>query len=190
MNERNSGDQCAGCFQGIGWEFVHGPNLAPDGGGPKRSDSSHGILRARFVARFDRLKDEERVALAGSEGTVNHARLCTVSSAHPAESTRTLQYLTQLGMLNSSGSGRGAGHFLPGRDMPTPDEVFSPAPLPGAARSSTIGPSSSVLPASFSVLARTSQFAVGSLSVLHLTGWRGTYAGIEAAPPGRKTSYG
>lgn len=111
-------------------------------------------LRTRFGGRFDRLKGEERVALAlaGSEGTVNHARLCTVSSAHPAELTRTLQHLMQLGMLDSSGSGRGAVYFLPGQDMPTPDDVFGPVPLPGAARSSAIGPSSSVLQASSSVL--------------------------------------
>lgn len=89
---------------------------------------------------------------AGSEGTVNHARLCTVASAQPVELTRTLQHLTQLGMLDSLGSGRGAVYFLPGQDMPTPDDVFGPVPLPGAARSSAIGPSPSVLPASSSVL--------------------------------------
>jgi hypothetical protein len=38
-------------------------------------------LRTRFGVEFDQLIDEERVALAlaASEGTVNHSRLCSVS---------------------------------------------------------------------------------------------------------------
>lgn len=70
-------------------------------------------LQAKFGIKFDQLKSEERVilALAGSEGTVNHARLCTISSAHPVELTRMLQHLIQQVMLNSSGSGRGAALF-------------------------------------------------------------------------------
>ncbi|MDR3212368.1 MAG: hypothetical protein LBT71_00380 [Azoarcus sp.] len=91
-------------------------------------------LRTRFGADFDQLKDEKRVALAlsASEGTVNHARLCTVSSTHPVELTRTLQHLTQRGMLNSTGSGRGAVYFLPGQNMPTPDDVFGPILRPAS----------------------------------------------------------
>lgn len=104
-------------------------------------------LRARFGTGFDQLKDVERVALAlaASEGTVNHARLCTVSSTHPVELTRTLQHLTQLGMLDSTGSGRGAVYCLPGQALPTPDDVFGPVFIPSD--------SSSVLEASSSVTA-------------------------------------
>lgn len=116
-------------------------------------------LRARFGAQFDQLKHEERVALAltGSEGTVNHARLCTVSSAHPVELTRTLQHLTQLGMLDSTGSGRGAVYFLPGQHLPTPDDVFGPP-------SQAVGPSSSGLDGSSSVLSASSSVLTGSSS--------------------------
>lgn len=112
-------------------------------------------LQAQFGIKFDQLKSEERVilALAGSEGTVNHARLCTISSTHPVELTRMLQHLIQQGMLNSSGrSGRGAVYFLPGQDLPTPDDVFGPAFIPAAASSSVLGASSSVLGVSSSVL--------------------------------------
>lgn len=115
-------------------------------------------LRARFATRFDQLAHEERVALAlaGSEGTVNHARLCTISSTHPAELTRTLQHLTQLGMLDSRGAGRGAVYFLPGQHLPTPDDVFGPLPMAPGTRSFGLPPSSSVLAGSSSHLQRTS----------------------------------
>lgn len=84
-------------------------------------------LRSKFGVRFDTLAYDERVALAlaASEGTVNHARLATISSSHAVDLSRTLQRLTQLGMLESSG-GRGAVYHLPGQDLPTPDEVFGP----------------------------------------------------------------
>lgn len=113
-------------------------------------------LRARFGSGFDQLKHEERVALAlsASEGTVNHARLCTVSTVHPVELTRTLQHLTQRGMLASTGSGRGVVYYLPGQDLPTPDDVFGPVFLNGS--SSVSDQSSSVLDTSSSVLAASS----------------------------------
>ncbi|KAI5915694.1 RNA-binding domain-containing protein [Thauera sp. 2A1] len=115
-------------------------------------------LRIRFGTLYDQLPHEERVALAlaGSEGTVNHARLCAVSSAHPVEVTRTLQHLTQLGVLNSTGSGRGAVYFLPGQNLPTPDDVFGPSAQGAAASSSISSVSSSNLTSSSSVLVGTS----------------------------------
>lgn len=107
-------------------------------------------LHARFGGRFEQLPHEARVAvaLAASEGTVNHARLCTVSSAHPVELTRTLQQLTQLGFLDSTGFGRGAVYFLPGQNLPTPDDVFGPPAQLAAGSSSVLGASSSLLPGS------------------------------------------
>lgn len=82
-------------------------------------------LKARFGGKLDELNYEGRVALAiaASEGTVNHARLCTVSVSHPVEISRTLQHLTSAGMLQSTG-GRGAVYKLPWQEMPTPDDVF------------------------------------------------------------------
>jgi len=115
-------------------------------------------LRARFGVVFDQLDHQKRVALAlaAIEGTVNHARLCTVSSVHPVELTRTLQYLTQLGMLNSTGSGRGVVYFLPGQNLPTPDDVFGPSAQAIDSSLSVLRDSSSVLKGSSSVLKESS----------------------------------
>jgi len=122
-------------------------------------------LRTLFGIEFDQLSNEERVvlALAASEGTVNHARLCTISASHPVEITRTLQHLTQRGMLTSLGSGRGAVYYLPGQDIPTPDDVFGPSLVTRAGSSSDLSTSSSDsrasssdLPYSSSVLETTS----------------------------------
>jgi ATP-dependent DNA helicase RecG len=86
-------------------------------------------LKARFGMRFETLSHVERVALAlaASEGTVNHARLRAVTTEHPVDLSKTLQHLTQTGMLESTG-GRGAVYHLSGEAIPTPDDVFgSPA---------------------------------------------------------------
>jgi len=86
-------------------------------------------LKARFGARFDELPHVERVALAlaASEGTVNHARLRAVTTEHPVDLSKTLQHLTHDGMLESTG-GRGAIYHLPGETIPTPDDVFGLPP--------------------------------------------------------------
>ena len=85
-------------------------------------------LKGRFGAGFERLNHVERVALAlaASEGTVNHARLRAVTTEHPVDLSKTLQHLTQAGMLESTG-GRGAVYHLPGEAIPTPDDVFGPS---------------------------------------------------------------
>jgi ATP-dependent DNA helicase RecG len=84
-------------------------------------------LKARFGAQFETLSHVERVALAlaASEGTVNHARLRAVTIEHPVDLSKTLQHLTQAGMLESTG-GRGAVYHLLGEAIPTPDDVFGP----------------------------------------------------------------
>ncbi|MDY0273851.1 MAG: hypothetical protein RBR42_00235 [Desulfomicrobium sp.] len=123
-------------------------------------------LHQHFGKHFDQLKNEERVALAlaGSEGTVNHARLCTVTSAHPMELTRILQHLTQVGMLESKGSGRGAVYFLPGQDLPTPEDVFGPTFVITQVSSVGLGASSVGLGAS-SVGLGASSVGLGASSV-------------------------
>lgn len=85
-------------------------------------------LKARFGTQFEMLSHVERVALAlaASEGTVNHARLRAVTTEHPVDLSKTLQHLTQSGMLESTG-GRGAVYHLSGEAIPTPDDVFGPS---------------------------------------------------------------
>jgi ATP-dependent DNA helicase RecG len=63
------------------------------------------------------------LALAASEGTVNHARLRALTTEHPFDLSKTLQHLTQAGFLESTG-GRGAVYYLPGEPIPTPDDVL------------------------------------------------------------------
>jgi len=84
-------------------------------------------LKARFGSQFEQLSHVERVALAlaASEGTVNHARLRAVTTEHSMDLSRTLQHLTHSGMLESTG-GRGAVYHLSGEAIPTPDDVFGP----------------------------------------------------------------
>jgi ATP-dependent DNA helicase RecG len=100
-------------------------------------------LKARFGPEFDQLNYVERVALAlaASEGTVNHARLRAVTTEHPVDLSKTLQHLTQAGMLESTG-GRGAVYHLPGEAIPTPDDVFGPPARISVPSSPNLTPSS------------------------------------------------
>jgi len=82
-------------------------------------------LQKRFGRTFDQLGYSERVALAlaASEGTVNHARLKSVTAEHPVDLSKILQHLTTLNMLESTG-GRGAIYYIKGEFIPKPEEVF------------------------------------------------------------------
>jgi ATP-dependent DNA helicase RecG len=88
-------------------------------------------LKAKFPGAFEALSHLERVALAlaACEGTVNHARLRSVTTEHPVDLSKTLQHLTQKGMLESTG-GRRAIYHLTGEEIATPEDVFGPpAPI-------------------------------------------------------------
>lgn len=100
-------------------------------------------LKARFGLQFEQLSHVERVALAlaASEGTVNHARLRAVTTEHSVDLSRTLQHLTQTGMLESTG-GRGAVYHLSGEAIPTPDDVFGPPARISIPSSPNLTPSS------------------------------------------------
>jgi ATP-dependent DNA helicase RecG len=104
-------------------------------------------LKGKFGARFEGLNHVERVALAlaASEGTVNHARLRAVTTEHPVDLSKTLQHLTQAGMLESTG-GRGAVYHLPGEAIPTPDDVFGPPVRLSVPSAPNMGSSSLHLP--------------------------------------------
>jgi len=47
MNEQQLEDLCIGWFQELGWQFVHGPDIAPEGLRPERFDYRQVILRDR-----------------------------------------------------------------------------------------------------------------------------------------------
>lgn len=114
-------------------------------------------LRDRFGVAFDRLNHVERVALAlaASEGTVNHGRLRAVTTEHPVDLSKTLQHLTQAGMLESTG-GRGAIYHLPGEAIPTPEDVFEPPARTSLPSSPLLATSSPLLTPSSPLLAKSS----------------------------------
>jgi len=55
MNEQQLEDLCIGWFQETGWQFVHGPDIAPDGANPARADYRQVILRDRLLAALARI---------------------------------------------------------------------------------------------------------------------------------------
>ena len=82
-------------------------------------------LKGRFGASFEELNYVEKIslALAASEGTVNHARLLALTTEHPVDLSKILQHLVSTGMLESTG-GRGAIYYIKGDDIPKPEDVF------------------------------------------------------------------
>ena len=114
-------------------------------------------LRGKFPTAFESLSNLERVAmaLAASEGTVNHARLRTVSAEHPIELSKTLQRLTQLQLLESTG-GRGAVYHIAGEAIPTPEDVFVAVTRPAEASLFKLDASSPILASSSPILGSSS----------------------------------
>lgn len=55
MNEQQLEDLCIGWFQEIGWNFVHGPDIAPDSNSPERADYRQVILRDRLLTAMARI---------------------------------------------------------------------------------------------------------------------------------------
>lgn len=106
-------------------------------------DETMAGLKAKFGTLFENLTYVERVALAlaASEGTVNHSRLRAVTTEHPVDLSKTLQHLTQIGVLESTG-GRGAVYHLAGEAVPTPDDVFGPPARISAGTTQNLVPTS------------------------------------------------
>lgn len=55
LNEQQLEDLCIDWFQQIGWEFVHGPDIAPDSDRPERADYREVILQDRLMAALARI---------------------------------------------------------------------------------------------------------------------------------------
>ena len=64
-----------------------------------------------------------------------------IESVYPFDLSKTLQHLTQAGLLESTG-GRGAVYHLPGDPIPSPDDVFGPEPRISVLCSPNLEPSS------------------------------------------------
>ena len=55
LNEQQLEQLCIGWFQEAGWQFVHGPEIAPEGIHPERADYRQVILRDRLLAALARI---------------------------------------------------------------------------------------------------------------------------------------
>jgi len=55
MNEQQLEDLCIGWFQEAGWQFVHGPDISPEGVNPERADYRQVIMRDRLLAALARI---------------------------------------------------------------------------------------------------------------------------------------
>ena len=55
MNEQQLEDLCISWFQETGWQFVHGPDMAPDSAQPERTDYWQVVLRERLLAALARI---------------------------------------------------------------------------------------------------------------------------------------
>jgi type I restriction enzyme R subunit len=58
LNEQQLEDLCIGWFQQTGWQFAHGPDIAPESDRPERSDFRQVILRDRLLAALARINPQ------------------------------------------------------------------------------------------------------------------------------------
>jgi len=55
ITEQQLEDAAIGWFGELGWRYVNGPDIAPDGDNPARTDYRHGVLRERLLAALARI---------------------------------------------------------------------------------------------------------------------------------------
>jgi ATP-dependent DNA helicase RecG len=131
-------------------------------------------LEQRYgAAVFEQLSEIQRVALVtvAVEGRVTHARLHSMTAAHPRDATVALASLVQRGFLESSGRHRGAFYFFPGEPPPAQaaltfdGEPQGAAPAGGLSRASGGAGGSSVHSRPSSVHSRPSSVHSGPSSV-------------------------
>ncbi len=58
LNEQQLEDLCIGWFQQTGWQFAHGPDIAPEGDRPERADFRQVVLRGRLLAALARINPQ------------------------------------------------------------------------------------------------------------------------------------
>ena len=101
-------------------------------------------LEQRFGTAFDQASEVQKLALvaAAVERSVTHARLRSMTDAHPRDVTVALSSLVQRGMLESGGAHKRTFYFLPG-ERPAAEATPVSFELPGLeGGTSRSGPSS------------------------------------------------
>lgn len=58
INEQQLEDMCIGWFRETGWQFAHGPDIAPDGDSPERLDYRQVVLRDRLLKSVARINPQ------------------------------------------------------------------------------------------------------------------------------------
>jgi type I restriction enzyme R subunit len=58
LNEQQLEELCIGWFQQTGWQFAHGPDIAPESDRPERSDFRQVVLRERLLAALARINQQ------------------------------------------------------------------------------------------------------------------------------------
>ncbi len=84
-------------------------------------------LRNELGSSFDGLSELERLILvsAAVERVINHTRIMELTDVHSHDLTQSLARLVKEKLLKSDGSGRGTVYYLPGADLPVPEDAFS-----------------------------------------------------------------
>lgn len=94
MNEQQLEDLCIAWFQEAGWNFVHGPDIAPEGTNPERADYRQVILRDRLLNALGRINPHiPAIALEQAAHTV-----LTISEPQPVVRNRSLHRLLLSGV--------------------------------------------------------------------------------------------
>lgn len=58
LNEQQLEELCLSWFQQVGWQFAHGPDIAPDSNAPERTDYRQVVLRERLLAALARINPQ------------------------------------------------------------------------------------------------------------------------------------
>jgi len=58
LNEQQLEELCLNWFQQVGWQFAHGPDIAPDSSAPERTDYRQVVLRERLLAALARINPQ------------------------------------------------------------------------------------------------------------------------------------
>lgn len=85
---------------------------------------------------------EQLILAAATEQTVTHWCMAEISTEHAHDLTLAFQRLVRMGVLESSGHGKGTVYHLPGQNLPTPDQVFGDNDFMSGAQDSKLDSSS------------------------------------------------
>ncbi|MDZ7720716.1 MAG: putative DNA binding domain-containing protein [Balneolaceae bacterium] len=127
-------------------------------------DETMDELRDLFGKEIDKINMLERIILATaeSEGVISHQRIQSISETHPHDISLSLQNLVKSNFLVPTGKTKGRTYTLPGRDLPTPEDVFSKGGVSAKNTESDFGKSSEHNPASSEHIGESSEHKADS----------------------------